>query len=205
MDGLAPQSVPARAARDDAVAIRAAGDEPGKSARLDRRLVRGEERAAGRVDARLPAPAGRNRSDDRTRLRHDSDLRPERQGHLCADDGVRVGVHCGAEIGQAGDTAGQGRQPEAPACDGRATAAAGAVQADRQVHRGDGCRCYGSHERRRPLFRARRRVCRAVHDAAAHRPATGSRRHAGACREIAALPADPPGCAAGVTPVLGGR
>ncbi len=179
MGGLAPQSVPARAARNDAVAIRAAGDEPGKSAHHDRRLVRGEERAVRRVDARLPAPAGRNRSDDRTRLRHDSDLRPERQGHLCADDGVRVGIHRGAEIGQAGDAAGQGWQPEPPARDGRAVAAAGASQADRQDRRDDGRGRLRPHGRRRSLLRARRRVCRAVHDAATHRPAAGPRRHAG--------------------------
>ena len=89
--------------------------------------------------------------------------------------------------------------------DGSATATTGAVQSDRQDRRDDCHGRFGPDGKRCPILRARRRVCRAVHDAATHRPAAGSCRRAGAGGENAALPADSPGCAARVTSVLGGR
>ena len=69
---LAAQSLPARAARNDAVAVRADADEPGKPAEVDRAVVRARQCAAGRVDAGLPARPGRHRRHHPAHLRHDS-------------------------------------------------------------------------------------------------------------------------------------
>ena len=116
--------------------------------------------------------------------------------HLGADDGVRVGVHPGAEVGKARDAAGAGRQPGVPRAMARNCKQEVRLnQTVKAIDRpaGDEVRCGPRTQR----YSARALICAVPFTTLRRidlRPASTARRPSG---EVAALPAHPPGCAPG--------